>query len=67
MIKSICNLFLAIIARPVKAKTDPDCIETAPIMHYYPIPEDINEFSKEQIRNYASELTDFMLQNLTKS
>jgi hypothetical protein len=67
MIKSIWNLFLAIIARPVKEKADPDYVETAPLMHFYPIPPNIKEFSKEEIQIYASELTEFMLQNLIKS
>jgi len=60
MIKSIWNLFLAIIARPAKSNDYSDCVETQPIKHYYPIPEDIKEYSKEEIRSYANELTEFI-------
>ena len=65
--KSLWNLFLAIIAKPAKSIDYSDRIENQPIKHYYPIPANIKEFSKEEIRNYASALTDFMLQNLIKS
>jgi hypothetical protein len=61
MIRSIWNLFLAIFARPAKSNDYLDCVEDVPIMHFYPIPEDIKEYSKEEIRSYANELTEFIL------
>jgi len=59
--KSLWNLFLAIIAKPAKSIDYSDRIENQPIKHYYPIPANIKEFSKEEIRNYANELTEFIL------
>lgn len=63
MIRSIWNLFLAIIARPAKSKDYSEYVENQPIKHYYPIPANIKDFSKEEIRNYATEFVDFILKN----
>jgi hypothetical protein len=62
MIKAIWNLFLAIIARPSKSIDYSDCIENQLIKHYYPIPEDLSNYSKSEIRAYANNLTEFILQ-----
>jgi hypothetical protein len=60
MINSLWNLFLAIIAKPAKLEE----LENAPIKHYYPIPAKIKEYSKEEIRNYANELADFIFKQI---
>ena len=62
MIKALWNLFLAIIARPAKSIDYSNCIENQPIKHYYPIPEDLPNYSKSEIEAYANNLVEFILQ-----
>jgi len=61
IIKSLWNLFLAIIAKPAKKDSKLQILENAPVKYFYPIPENIEKYSKEEIRNYANELTEFIL------
>jgi hypothetical protein len=63
MIKSLWRLFLAIIAKPAKSIDYSDCIENQPIKHLCPIPANVNDFSKEEIRLYATGLANFILIN----
>ena len=62
MIWSIWNLFLAIIAKPVKSNDYSDCVENQPIKHFYPIPKDLPDYSKSEIEAYANNLAEFILQ-----
>jgi hypothetical protein len=63
MIKAIWNLFLAIIAKPAKLDSKLECVENAPIKHYYPIPANFRDFTAEEKREYALQLTKFILAN----
>jgi hypothetical protein len=65
MFRSVWNLFLAIIAEPAKDNEKMYGTANAPIKHFYPNPENIQDFSKEEIRIYASGLAQFLLEKNT--
>jgi hypothetical protein len=67
MIKAIWKLFLALIAKPANSTEAIAADKIKPIKHYYPIPENIQEFSNEEIRNYANDLAGFILNNVSNS